>query len=195
VIATNVNDILVRTLATGTYDLREVSATSSPSMDIQVSSNFERLLFDAYDRDLQAIRSLMGSLAQSGRFTVSGAALKFIRSRFSAGRADEDEVAATIRTLRRETGQTVDPHTAVAIAVAEKEHPEPGIPMVTLATAHPAKFPDAVEAACGARPCLPDWLADLGTREERLTVMPADQAAIEKFILARSRAAKQGAAL
>ena len=194
VIATNVNDILTRTLATGTYELRDVVPTTSPSMDIQVSSNFERLLFDAYDRDASAIRAVMGSLAQSRRFTLSARALSYIRALFSADRADEDEVAATIRTVKRETGNFVDPHTAVGIAVAEKESREPSVPMVVLSTAHAAKFPDAVEAACGARPPLPEWLADIGQRPERVTALPADQSAVERFVLQTSRAAQQGAA-
>src|ERR1700675_4947234 len=109
VIATNVNDILARTLATGTYELREVVATASPSMDIQVASNFERILFDVYDRDGSAIRALMGALAQSRRFALSAAALSQIGAQFAAGRADEDEVASTIRTVKRETGIFVDP--------------------------------------------------------------------------------------
>src|SRR5208282_2224389 len=140
VIATNVNDILARTLATGTYELRDVVSTTSPSMDIQVSSNFERLLFDAYNRDSNAIRTLMGSLAQSRRFTLSAGALSQIRALFTADRADEEEVAATIRTVKRETGNFVDPHTAVGIAVAEKEPRDPALPMVVLSTAHAAKF-------------------------------------------------------
>src|SRR5204863_2387461 len=104
-----------------TYEVRDVVATSSPSMDIQVSSNFERLLFEATGRDAQAVRALMGSLAQSRSFSISSRALSEIRAKFSAGRADEDECAATIRTALRETGRLVDPHTAVGIAVAEKE--------------------------------------------------------------------------
>jgi len=194
VIATNVNDILARTLATGDYEVREVIATSSPSMDIQVSSNFERLLFDVTGRDSAAVRALMASLAQSGRFSISTPALSEIRTRFSAGRADEAETAATIRTTLRETSRLIDPHTAVALAVAEKETRDPAIPMIVLSTAHAAKFPDAVEAACGVRPPLPEWLADLPGRRERVTAMPADQASIEKFILAASRAAREGAA-
>src|SRR6185295_11582073 len=194
VVATNVNDILVRTLKTGTYEVRDVTATASPSMDIQVSSNFERLLFDAYDRDPAPVRALMGSLAQSRRFTIASDALTEIRSRFTADRADEDETAATIRTVQREAGTLLDPHTAVAVAVAEKEHRNRAVPMVVLATAHPAKFPDAVEAACGTRPALPEWLGDLATRRERVTVLPADQGAVEKFIMAASRAAREGAA-
>jgi threonine synthase len=194
VIATNVNDILSRTLATGTYALHDVVATTSPSMDIQVSSNFERLLFDAYNRDGSAVRALMGSLAQSRRFTLSGTALAEIRTLFTADRADEDEVSATIRTIKRETGNLIDPHTAVGVAVAEKQQRDPAAPMVVLSTAHPAKFPDAVEAACGTRPALPDWLSNLDKRPERVTVLPADQPAVERFVLSTSRAAHEGAA-
>jgi threonine synthase len=194
VIATNVNDILARTLATGAYELRDVVPTTSPSMDIQVSSNFERLLFEVYGRDGAAVRAAMASLAQSRRFTVAAPALAEIRTLFSAGRADEDEVAATMRTVRRETGQLVDPHTAVAIAVAEKERRDPAVPMVVLSTAHPVKFPDAVAVACGVRPALPDWLSDLNQRPERITALPADQSAVERFVLATSRAAQEGAA-
>jgi threonine synthase len=194
VIATNVNDILSRTLATGSYELRDVVATTSPSMDIQVSSNFERLLFDAYGRDAGAIRAVMGSLAQSRRFTLSARALSYIRGLFAADRADEDEVAATIRTVKRETGNFVDPHSAVGIAVAEKISRDPAVPMVVLSTAHAAKFPDAVEAACGARPPLPEWLSDIANRPERVTALPADQSAVERFVLKTSRAAQEGAA-
>jgi threonine synthase len=194
VIATNVNDILVRTLATGTYDVREVVATSSPSMDIQVSSNFERLLFEACGRDSGEVRRLMASLTQSQRFSLSSRTLAAIRSLFAADRADEDETAATIRVTLRETSRLVDPHTAVGLAVAEKETRDPAVPMIVLGTAHPAKFPDAVEAACGLRPALPEWLAGLPDRPERATPMPVDQGAIERFILAASRAAREGAA-
>jgi len=194
VIATNVNDILARTLATGTYELREVTATTSPSMDIQVSSNFERLLFEACRRDVAQVRGAMASLAQSRRFSISSEALSAIRGHFSAGRADEDETAATIRTTLRETSHLVDPHTAVGLAVAEKEVGKTTTPMIVLGTAHPAKFPEAVEAACGVRPALPDWLSDLPGRKERVATILVDQAAIEKFILAASRAAREGAA-
>src|SRR5437763_6757035 len=157
VVATNVNDILVRTLKTGTYEVRTVTPTASPSMDIQVSSNFERLLFDAYARDPAPVRALMGSRAQSRQFTIASHALGEIRARFAAERADEEETAATIRAAQREAGYLLDPHTAVAVAVAEKENRDRSVPMIVLSTAHPAKFPDAVEAACGTRPALPDW--------------------------------------
>jgi threonine synthase len=194
VIATNVNDILARTLATGAYELREVTATTSPSMDIQVASNFERMLFDVYERDARPVRALMASLAQSRRFVLSAHALGSLRATFSADRADADETAATIRTVRRESGYFVDPHTAVAIAVAEKETRDPAVPMVVLGTAHAAKFPDAMEAACGVRPPLPDWLSDLHQRPERVTMLPADPAQVERYILSNSRATREGAA-
>ncbi len=181
VIATNVNDILVRTLATGSYEVREVMATASPSMDIQVSSNFERLLFEATGRDAAEVRRQMAQLAQSGRFSLSSPALERIRALFSADRADEQETAATIRTTLRETSRLIDPHTAVGLAVAEKEIRDPAIPMIVLGTAHPAKFPEAVEAACGVRPGLPDWLSDLPERPERVTPMPVDPGALRKI--------------
>jgi threonine synthase len=136
----------------------------------------------------------MASLGQSRRFDIAPRPLSEIRARFTAARADEDETAATIRTTRRETGYVLDPHSAVAVAVAEKEAHDPSLPMIVLGTAHPAKFPDAVEAACGVRPELPDWLADLGTREERVSILPADAPAIERHILAASKVAHEGAA-
>jgi threonine synthase len=194
VIATNVNDVLTRTLATGSFAVRKVVPTCSPSMDIQVASNFERLLFEVYDRDAGTVRALMGRLAQSGRFVLSGRSLCEIRAHFSAGRCDEEETAATIRMMLRETGQFIDPHSAVGVAVSEKEPRDPAIPMVMLGTAHAAKFPDSVEAACGVRPLLPEWLADLEDRPERVAVLPADQAMVEKVIISRSRAAQAGAA-
>src|SRR6476620_11167 len=194
VVATNTNDILARTFATGTYEIRDVVATMSPSMDIQVSSNFERLLFDATGRDAAAVRTLMGSLAQSRRFVVSAQALKELRTLFSANRADEQECAAEIRAWIKEANYFVDPHTAIALAVAEKETRDTSVPMVVLSTAHPAKFPAAVKAACGVEPPLPDWLADLAKRKERVTVLPADQVAVERFVASASRAAREGAA-
>ena len=168
-VATNVNDILARTFATGDYELREVIATSSPSMDIQVSSNFERCCSRPMAATRRGCARLMASLAQSRRFTVEAHALTAMRELFSADRADEQECAATMRAWMREAGYCADPHTAVGLAVAEKEARDPAVPMVVLSTAHPAKFPDAVEAACGVTPRLPDWLGDLEARPERLT--------------------------
>ena len=191
-IAANINDILARTLASGTYDMRGVHATSSPSMDIQISSNFERLLFEASNRDAALVRGLMASLAQSGSFVLPEAVLAAIRADFEGGRADEDETAATIRTTYRETGDLVDPHTAVALAVAERDSPVSHVPNIVLSTAHAAKFPDAVEAACGVRPALPPYLGELMSKPELIQVMKNDQALIEAFVLSVSRAAKQG---
>ncbi|HZT27964.1 MAG TPA: threonine synthase, partial [Pseudolabrys sp.] len=194
VVATNVNDILVRAFASGDYEVRDVVPTTSPSMDIQVSSNFERLLFDAYARDAGKVSALMGSLAQSRRFAIAAPALKWMRELFTADRADAEESNATMRAWMREAGYCADPHTAVALAVAEKEARDPSVPMVVLSTAHPAKFPQAVEGACGGAPNLPEWLADLPARKERVTVLPADQAAVERFVASASRAAREGAA-
>ncbi len=193
-IAANVNDILARTLKTGIYEVREVHSTTSPSMDIQVSSNFERLLFEATGRDAAQVRALMSSLQQSGRFVLPDSVLSEIRCDFDAGRADESETAAAIRTAWREVGDLVDPHTAVALAVADRDTFGSRIPNIVLATAHAAKFPDAVEAACGVRPQLPACLDGLMTRPERITVVNNDQADIERFVLSVSRAAKQGVA-
>ena len=187
VVATNVNDILHRTLETGVYELREVIASQSPSMDIQISSNFERLLFEAMDRDGAAVSALMSGLSQARAFTVPEAALAAIRADFASGRADEAETAATIARMRATTGEIVDPHTAVAISVAERFLSD-DVPMITLSTAHPAKFPDAVEAATGTRPGLPSWLGDLMEREERFDVVAADLIAVERFVEERSRA-------
>ncbi len=193
-IAANVNDILPRTLTTGIYEVREVHATASPSMDIQVSSNFERLLFDASRRDPDMVRRLMEQLKQSGRFVLPDAMLAAIREEFDAGRADETETAAAIRAEWREAGDLVDPHTAVALAVADRDVTNTRIPQIILSTAHAAKFPDAVEAACGVRPQLPAWLDGLMSKPERIRVTRNDQVEVERFVLSVSRAAKQGVA-
>ncbi len=168
--------------------------SSSPSMDIQVSSNFERLLFEAVDRDAGTVRQLMASLGQSGAFTLPHAAQAAIAGEFSADRADEPETAATISRLYRESGYVADPHTAVALAVAEKVEHARAVPQIVLSTAHPAKFPDAVEAATGKRPVLPPHMADLFNRKERLSVLPNDLDAIEAFISARARIVSGAAA-
>ena len=189
VIATNDNDILARTMKTGRYEMKGVSATTSPSMDIQISSNFERLLFEAYGRDASAIRSAMEGLKQSGAFEIQPEALKFIRKDFRAGRATQKEVAKTIRTVLDETGYLLDPHTAVGVHVASKFE-RPQSPMVVLATAHPAKFPAAVKSASGIDPALPAWLADLMDREERFEVLPAELKAIEGFVSKQARAVR-----
>ncbi|MDP9570178.1 UNVERIFIED_ORG: threonine synthase [Agrobacterium larrymoorei] len=187
VIATNDNDILARTLKTGRYEMRGVQATTSPSMDIQISSNFERLLFEAYDREPNEIKRSMDGLKQSGAFQISEAAMKMIKRDFRAGRATEKQVAATIRDTLSETGYLLDPHTATAVYVAKK-YEKTNSPMVVLSTAHPAKFPDAVKSACAIDPALPVWLADLMNREERFDVLEAELDAVETFIGKHARA-------
>ncbi|AYG65447.1 MULTISPECIES: threonine synthase [unclassified Rhizobium] len=181
VIATNENDILARTLKTGRYEMRSVKATTSPSMDIQISSNFERLLFEANGRDASKVRAAMESLKQSNGFSISEEAVKFIKKDFRAGRASEKQVAETIRKTLADTGYLLDPHTAIGVFVAGKNE-RPSSPMVTLATAHPAKFPAAVKSASGIDPALPTWLAGLMTREERFDILDPELKAVENFI-------------
>ena len=188
VIATNENDILRRTLATGVCKPLGVKATASPSMDIQVSSNFERLLFEAYFRDAAAVRGLMGSLRQAGEFAIAPAALKEIRADFDASRTSEDECAAEIARAYRESGVVLDPHTAVGSHVARAALiMNPATPIISLATAHPAKFPDAIEKAIGVRPELPPHLKTIMHSHERIHVLPNDARAVASFVRDRAR--------
>jgi len=187
VIATNDNDILARTLKTGRYEMKGVKATTSPSMDIQISSNFERLLFEAYERDDAAVRRSMDGLKQSGSFEIKEKALKAIKREFRAGRATEKQVASTIQETLAATGYLLDPHTATGVFVARK-NAKPSSPMVTLSTAHPAKFPAAVKSACGIDPALPSWLSDLMQREERFDILEPELKAVETFIGSNARA-------
>jgi threonine synthase len=180
VIATNINDILHRTLQTGRYEVTRVEPTASPSMDIQVSSNFERLLFEATGRDAGEVARLMQGLRQSGAFTVPAGAHARITAEFSSHRCDEDETRASIASTWKETGELLDPHTAVGYAAARKRGD--AAPMVTLATAHPAKFPDAVEAASGVRPPVPARLAELMMLPERYDVLPGALDAVSAYI-------------
>ena len=187
VIATNSNDILARTLETGAYETGGVVPTISPSMDIQVSSNFERLLLEALGRDGAALTGLMNGLGQSGAFAIPEPALAAIRADFAAARTDEAETREAIRATLAGSGYLLDPHTAVGVSVARRLH-DPAVPMVTLATAHPAKFPAAVRAAAGVEPPLPPWLADLYNRPERYDVLDNDARKVETFVLERTRA-------
>ncbi|MER8398481.1 threonine synthase [Mesorhizobium sp. M0306] len=189
IIATNDNDILARTLATGEYRMKGVFSTTSPSMDIQVSSNFERLLFEAAGRDASTVRRYMDGLKQSGAFTVEAGEIARIRSEFDAGRATMDEVAATIRTTLAASGYLLDPHTAAAVHVAAGKAAGE-VPMVVLGTAHPAKFPAAVEAASGVSPALPAWLGGLMSAEEKYTVLPSDLKMVEDYLGRHTRAAR-----
>ncbi len=188
VIATNDNDILARTLSTGVYEMRNVVKTTSPSMDIQISSNFERLLFDASGRDDAQVRAAMANLKQAHRFELPEKTLAAIRGGFAAGTAHVSETAQTIRHVNEKSGYLLDPHTAIGVHVAR--HAAKGAaPMVVLGTAHPAKFPAAVKEACGADPALPDWLSDLMDRHESFTELPSDLKIVEDHITRHARAA------
>jgi threonine synthase len=188
IIATNENDILHRTLQTGVYEKRGVTPTIAPSMDIQVSSNFERLLFELCDDDGGAVARSMAELAETGRFALGQGAVTRLREGFDSARADQAATTAMIARMAREGGQVLDPHTAIGVVAAEACRGDREVPMITLGTAHAAKFPDAVEAACGIKPALPARMADLYQRTERLTVVPNDLAAIETLVRRMRRA-------
>jgi len=185
IIATNSNDILERCLATGSYSMKAVLPTLSPSMDIQVSSNFERLLFNLYDGDAAHIQYLMQEFRQKGEILLSPQALLRLRQDFLAGSCDDAQTKATIAKIYETTGELLDPHTAVGVAVAGKLASS-DIPVITLATAHPAKFPDAVKAATGIHPALPPHLEGLLTKAERMTLLPNDVKVVKQFILEHS---------
>jgi len=187
-IATNVNDILERAVKTGRYEVLGVTPTTSPSMDIQVSSNFERLLFDAVGREGKSVVRMMNSLSQSGAFTIDPAALKYITNDFDAVRTDEEETLKTIAEAYATSGEMIDPHTAVALAGSRRNRNNDAIPDIILSTAHPAKFPDAVEKATGRKPSMPAQLSALFDRQERYNVLPNDLSTVEGFIQANARA-------
>ena len=180
VVATNQNDILHRALSGQGYFKGETQPSISPSMDIQVSSNFERALFYAYGGDGAAVAQLMHEL-QTGGFDISQGALQALQEQFVSGRVSEDETRATIAATLKSSGELVCPHTAVAVKVAEDTR-DLAVPMISLATAHPAKFPDAVEQASGVHPPLPPRMASLYERPERLTRIANDLGAIEDLI-------------
>ena len=188
IIATNVNDILVRTLETGRYEPREVSATSSPSMDIQVASNFERLLFELSGRDAGRVRELMEDLSNKGSFALNEAELKAFRGRFSAVSVDEAEMARAMAETRAESRYVADPHTAVGIAASRRVPREKGVAMVTLATAHPSKFAEAVQKAIGGTPLEPTIITHQRHMPERRTVLPNDLRQVVAYITEHARA-------
>jgi threonine synthase len=179
VIATNQNDILHRAIANGEYRTGEVFPSISPSMDIQVSSNFERALFDAYGREGAAVAQLMAELKDGG-FSISQGALSYLREQFASGRVSEAETSAEILAQYQATGELLCPHSAIGTRVAQGHLG--ATPMVTLATAHPAKFPAAVEAATQIHPPLPHHMSDLFDREERVTRLPNDLNALKAFV-------------
>jgi threonine synthase len=191
VIGSNSNDILTRFFETGTMTMDGVSPTISPSMDIQVSSNFERLLFELYDRDGDKVVSLIEGFRNDGSFSVDNAQIARARELFDGARFDDQETMAMIKTLQSECGELTDPHSAVGIAAGRAKRRNPEIPMIELATAHPAKFPDAVEKASGQMPQLPEHLSDLHHREERVDHLANELSTVQDFIT-RTLDAKSG---
>ena len=182
IVGSNSNDILTRFFETHSMDMVPVVPTLSPSMDIQISSNFERLLFDMNDRDGAATTEQLNRFRQTGKMSVEPDQFaKWIAPTFRAHRANDEETLAVMKRVYGESGMLVDPHTAVGIASAEA-CAEPGVPTITLATAHPAKFPDAVKKATGVHPALPEHVANLFDREERIVNLPNDLQAIEAFV-------------
>lgn len=185
IVATNENDILARALQSGVYETRGVVPTHSPSMDIQVSSNFERLLYQALDNDAAHCAALMHELATTGRFVIPQQALQNMRARFCATSVSNAQTLATIRETYEKSGYQLDPHTAIGLHAAMQHHqqnPEHNRPTVVLATAHPAKFPDAMQKAIGITPELPPHMADLYERKETITPMANDTARIKEYI-------------
>ena len=181
IVATNDNDILDRTLKTGRYEMRGVVETTSPSMDIQISSNFERLMFEAEGRDAEPVVRAMDSLKQSSAFNLSEKARQSMARLFDSGRADVNQTANTIDRVLKGSGYLLDPHTAIGVHVAQNIKAS-ATPMVVLGTAHPAKFPAAVEAASGINPALPNWLGDLMSRSENYDVLPNDLEKLQAYI-------------
>ncbi len=187
VVGSNTNDVLTRFFAEGAMDIAEVVPTTSPSMDIQISSNLERLLFEMNGRHGAAVGAQLDDFRATGAFRLDPAQHAALADGWAGARFGDDEVRACIAHEADRSGIVLDPHTAVGLLAARACRNDPSIPMVALATAHPAKFPDAVEAATGVRPGLPDHLADLHERPERLTDLPADLAVIEDFVRAHRR--------
>ena len=187
IVGSNRNDILTRFFESGAMSLGEVVPTISPSMDIQVSSNFERLLFDLHDRDGAVLAEMMAKFRSEGTLAVDPARWQAARALFDGYRLDDEQTRATIRETYQRTGELLDPHSAIGVAAGRAQRRNPASPLIALATAHPAKFPAAVEAATGVHPALPERLADLFQREERYSVLPNDVAAVKDFVRAAAR--------
>ena len=191
IVGSNKNDILTRFFDSGTMSVGGVSPSLSPSMDIQISSNFERLLFDLFDRDGAKVKQVMADFRAGGAFSVTPEEHQRLRRLFDAHRFDDEETAAEIDRRYRETGELIDPHSAIGTAAARAEARPELAAVVALACAHPAKFPDAVEKAAGVRPELPSRLADLYAREESCTTLPNDLATLQDFIRSKRQNSPQ----
>lgn len=185
-VGTNRNDILARFFETGEMKIEGVEPSLSPSMDIQVSSNFERLLFELYDRDGPAVEAVLSEFRQSGAYKVSQGMHDQALENFTGDNVSDEETLEIIAKVQRQTGEIIDPHSAIAVGTAWRRQSESSSPLVSLACAHAAKFPDAVEQATGKRPALPDRMADLMEREEHVTVLPNDYATVASFISERT---------
>jgi len=186
IVATNVNDILHRALSAGDYSTGTVTPTAAPSMDIQVSSNFERLLFDLEGRDGGKTAARMTAFERSRNMQLEPAMRDQAAALFTSHRVDPDDMALAMRWAQDKTGHVIDPHSAIGLSAAQNADLDPAVPVVTLATAHPAKFPDAVERATGVRPALPRRVGDLFDREEKYTKLPGDYDAVKQFIMANA---------
>ena len=183
IVATNTNDILYRALSNGDYSTGTVTPTAAPSMDIQVSSNFERLLFDVGGRDGIALAEQMRGFEASKAMQLTNAQRDGAAALFTSMRADEDDMARAMRWACEDCAEIVDPHTAIGLHAARAVELPHDVPVVTLATAHPAKFPDAVERSTGTRPSLPARVGDLFAREEAYTELPGTYEAVRDHIL------------
>ncbi|MBC8339164.1 MAG: threonine synthase [Rhodospirillales bacterium] len=187
VVGSNSNDILTRFFESGSMALGEVHPTISPSMDIQISSNFERLLFDLLDRDGDRVRAVMEEFRETGKFSVANKALETAQALFYGACFDDGATKQTIREVYEATGELLDPHSAVGLAAARAQRRDSRVPMIALATAHPAKFPDAVQDATGVRPTLPDRMAGLMEGEERCDVLANDFEAVRAYVSDHAR--------
>lgn len=188
IVATNVNDILHRALAAGDYSVGSVTPTAAPSMDIQVSSNFERLLFDLHGRDGAALAATMHGFEESKALAIPAAMRAEAAGLFTSARIDADEMALAMRWAAEQAGHVIDPHSAIGLAAARQADLDPSIPVVTLATAHPVKFRDAVERATGQRPAFPARIGGLFEREESYATLPATLDTVEAYIAERALA-------
>jgi threonine synthase len=185
IVATNVNDILHRAFTSGDYSAGSVTPTATPSMDIQVSSNFERLLFDLSGRDSAALNGMMHRFESERSMTIPAAMIAGAKPFFASARIDGDAMTMAMRWAQESAGQVIDPHSAIGLAAARKADLPADVPIVTLATAHPAKFPDAVERATGVRPSLPSRIGGLFDRAEQFDVLPATPDAIKAYVAER----------
>ena len=187
IVGSNRNDILTRFFKTGAMKVSDVVPSLSPSMDIQISSNLERLLFDLFKRNGPKLAEAMGDFRKKGRFVAPKTTWPAVQKLFTGYKLDDAGTLKVMQDLHRRTGMLIDPHSAIGVAAAETMRKDKSVPVVALATAHPAKFPDAVEKATGVRPALPAHLGNLLSRRERYDVLPKDLGKIQDYVLTHRR--------